>query len=114
MTSRPGRNERNCAWWARACSCWVVVPAELGRLRPPAKIDKPVAPRPAHRRNHQHQPRRTKTKFRFEVARASGLRVLAASETLALRFHERDRSLYRAQYAADHRPGAAAEIARGF
>ncbi len=79
-----------------------------------AKIGKPVAPRPPHRRNHPPQLRRTKTKFRFDVARASGLRVLAASETLALRFHERDRSLHRAQYAANRWTRADAQIAGGF
>jgi hypothetical protein len=48
-----------------ACGCWVAV-GGLVLPMPRAKIDNRVAPRPAHRRNHRLQLRRTKTRSRFE------------------------------------------------
>ena len=62
-TSKPDRSERGCAWWPRTCNC-----SEVGLQAEPTRPEK--AGKPAHRLKNRRLPNRTKTRFRFEVARA--------------------------------------------
>jgi single-stranded DNA-binding protein len=74
------------------------------------------AGQPARRLKNRRLPNRTKTRFRFEVARASGLLGRMDRKWGCSRYfsYERDRSLHRAQHAADRWAGPIAQIAGGF
>jgi single stranded DNA-binding protein (ssb) len=75
-----GQKRTRCAWWPTTCNC-----SEVGLQAEPTRPEK--AGKPAHRLKNRRLPNRTKTRFRFEVARASGLAVgPIASGTLALLF----------------------------